>query len=355
MVQVWADDRRPRQTAAMREIALSVSGWLSEGLGVVIARVFAVEGFGSRRAGEALAVCGAERSGELLGASGAAAIDEAVASVLASGKAVVRSMSIGDQDAVDAGLTCGGTAHVIVQPAGSMPASVWMSIACRVPVVLATVVDGDELGASLAVCLDGSSDGSVGEPVADEAVRAAAADMLSHGRVAAQIVDATVGRVYLESVLPVPAAYVVGAGTLAEAIAAQALLLGWTTTVVDERKVDGWDVVEGAKALGPVDALIVLSHDIEVSAAALYAALTGACGYVGALGSRKTQAARAAQLRSAFDADDSLIGRIHGPIGLDLGSRSPEETALAIFAEVLGARSGRTAGSLRAGTGPING
>ena len=339
----------------MREIAPSVSAWLATGRDPVIVRVFAMDGFGSRRAGEALAVCGSARAGGVLAGSADTAIDWAVNEVETLGHAVVHSVSIGDADAVEAGLACGGTAHVIVQPASSMPAAVWSAIADRVPLVLATVVDGEQIGASLVAPAGSSPIGSVGEALADEAVGAAAADMLARGRTAAQVLDATVGRVYLEAVHPVPGALVLGTGVLANAIAAQGALLGWTTTIVDDRIVAAEDIVAHAAALGPADALAVLSHDIEVSAAVLHAALTGPCGYVGALGSRGTQAARAERLRDAHGASDELIGRIHGPIGLDLGSRTPEETALAIFAEILGARSGRAAGSLRASAGPING
>lgn len=110
----------------------------------------------------------------------------------------------------------------------------------------------------------------------------------------------------------------------------------------------------GAAALGPADGLVVLSHDPLVAIPTLQAALTGEAGYVGALGSRTTQANRRTRLLAA-GLDDAEIDRIHGPVGLDLGARTPEETAVAICAEMIAHRSGRTAASLTGGRGPING
>ena len=87
----------------------------------------------------------------------------------------------------------------------------------------------------------------------------------------------------------------------------------------------------------------------------LAAALTGRCGYAGALGSRHTQGARADHLGTSLGLADDVVAQVHGPVGLDLGSRTPPETALAIFAEIIAHRSGRAATSLRGSAGPING
>ena len=106
--------------------------------------------------------------------------------------------------------------------------------------------------------------------------------------------------------------------------------------------------------LRPSDALVVLSHDPAVDTPALAAALRSGEPYVGALGSRHTQSARRQRL-AAIGVPDAACDRIHGPVGLDLGARTPEEVALAVCAEILAHRSGRDAASLRAGTGPING
>jgi xanthine dehydrogenase accessory factor len=153
--------------------------------------------------------------------------------------------------------------------------------------------------------------------------------------------------------LSTPQLLVLGLAELSDAIRAQGKLLGWTVSVVDESSVSA--VVASAKLLGPNDGVVVLSHDIAASSAVLAAALTGNCGYVGALGSRHTQHARAEELLAVHQLAPDVIARVRGPVGLDLASRTPEETALAIVAEMLAIVRGRGAASLAQVSGPING
>jgi xanthine dehydrogenase accessory factor len=140
---------------------------------------------------------------------------------------------------------------------------------------------------------------------------------------------------------------VVGGGDLAVALEGQAGLLGWQAMVASSV-----ETVEGLQ-LGPTDAMIVLSHDPLLDTPALAAALASPAGYVGALGSRHTQAGRRERLL-AGGVDEDALGRIRGPAGLDLGSRTPAEIALAISAEILALRSGRLGGALRDRAAPIN-
>lgn len=349
----------------MRDINHHVRGWLGEGRSVTLARVMAMDGFGGRRAGEALAVPADDPASAVGGiVSGAAAqeVDEVVAEVARTGRARVVSVPVGDADAVAAGLACGGVAHVVVQPVSSVPGLLWSTVASRHPVALATVTDGASAGSSVVV-LDRSHvgsgvvlEGTLGTSEADHAVRDAGARLLHGARTTTEVIDTPSGRVFVEAVLPQPHALVLGNVDLARAIAAQGRLLGWETSIVDDRtRADADDAADRCRSLGPVDALVVLSHDLDASCRCLHAALTGTCGYVGALGSRHTQQARATFLRERLGAPEELISRIHGPVGLDLGARTPEETALAIHAEILAYRSGRAAVSLRATDGPING
>jgi xanthine dehydrogenase accessory factor len=106
--------------------------------------------------------------------------------------------------------------------------------------------------------------------------------------------------------------------------------------------------------LGPRDAVCVLTHDAKFDVPAIVGALATDVGYLGAMGSRRTHAARVERLREA-GVDDDGLARVMAPIGLDIGSRSPEETAVAICAEIIATRAGRRdVGSLRDGTGPIH-
>jgi xanthine dehydrogenase accessory factor len=141
----------------------------------------------------------------------------------------------------------------------------------------------------------------------------------------------------------------VGGGEVVDALVDLGRALGWLV----EPRADGADAVEAAASLGPADALVVTTHDPRWGPEALAAGLTGRAFYVGALGSRRTQARRATALAER-GLEEAVIAAVHGPIGLDLGSRSPAETALAICAEVLAVRSGRELPGLRDRAGAIN-
>ena len=142
----------------------------------------------------------------------------------------------------------------------------------------------------------------------------------------------------------------VGVEPFGAALAAQAALLGWsarTTTELDESRA-------ALATLGPHDAVIVLEHRHAVATPVLAAALRGDIGYVGALGSRNMQSARAKSLRAAGATDDE-IAALHCPTGLDLGARTPAESAVSIMAEVIAVGSGRDAQPLRSGANRISG
>src|SRR5262249_17247147 len=148
--------------------------------------------------------------------------------------------------------------------------------------------------------------------------------------------------ILLELFAPTPRLVIVGAGELADALARQGALLGWEVRATADV---GASLTEVA-GLGPADAGVVLSHDADIDAPTMAAAFDRRVGYVGALGSRRTQAARRQRLLERGIAD-ALIDTVHGPVGLDLGARTPAETALAVFAEIVTVRSGRSASSLR--------
>ena len=145
-----------------------------------------------------------------------------------------------------------------------------------------------------------------------------------------------------------PSVLVVGSGEMGEAIRAQAQLLGWvtiTTTDVD-------DSLRALEREGP-DAVVVLEHNHSIATPVLAAALADGVPYVGALGSRKMQAARDSSLRRAGATDDQLE-RLHCPTGLDLGARTPAESAVSIVAEMIAQRTGRDAAPLRATSNRIS-
>lgn len=244
------------------------------------------------------------------------------------------------------------------------------------PVALLTVVDGVGQGSKVLAERDGTTLGTLGDPELDRVAVRDALGELSHGRTALRHYGAQ-GQggaqdvtVFVESFTAPPRMVVFGAVDFTAALVRVAKVLGFHVTVCDAREVFASParfpeadevVVEWpdrflrtvADELGPDDAVCVLTHDVKFDVPALVEALGTGVGYIGAMGSRATHAARVERLRDA-GVDDDGLARIRAPIGLDLGARTPEETAISICAEVVALRNGRSAASLSEGDGPIH-
>lgn len=248
--------------------------------------------------------------------------------------------------------------------------------AADAPVALATVVEGRSVGAKLLVTPGNDVLGSLGDDHLDAVVgrdaRGALADGRSvtrhygpHGEAREDAVS-----VFIESFAAPPRMLIFGAVDFTAALVRAAKLLGFRVTVCDARSVfatptrfpDADEVVndwpdrhlgEVGSLLGPADAVCVLTHDHKFDVPAIVAACATDVGYIGAMGSRRTQAERLDLLRDAGLTSGDLQ-RLMAPIGLDIGARTPEETAIAICAEIIAGRTGRSAPSLRDGTGPIH-
>jgi xanthine dehydrogenase accessory factor len=244
------------------------------------------------------------------------------------------------------------------------------------PVALVTVIEGPGSGAKLLVGPDREPLGSLGDPDLDRVVARDALGELAagtsvvrhygeHGEAREQAVS-----VFIESFALPPRMLIFGAVDFTKALVKVAKVLGYRVTVCDAREVfatrrrfpEADDVVvdwphrllerEGA-SLGPRDAVCVLTHDHKFDIPAIVAALRTDVGYLGAMGSRRTHAERVERLR-AEGVDDAGIDRIMAPIGLDLGGRTPEETAISICAEIIALRTGRATPSLRDTDGAIH-
>jgi xanthine dehydrogenase accessory factor len=299
---------------------------------------------------------------------GAAA--EEIERARATGHARVIRYGISDEQAWDVGLACGGTIDVLVEPA--LPAPVVeaarrsLGAAGRGTAVITPLPpdsppaefgehrpgEGASPEAALLVEDDGTLRGSLGDLAADTALVERALDALRRGQ--SRTVELAGRSLFVEAFSVRPRIVIVGAVEIARALVPIARTLGYETVVVDgrtafattarfpdvDRLVVGWpDEVADEIGLGPNDAVAVLSHDVKFDEPAIVEALRRGCRYVGAVGSRKTQAERRARLREAGVTDDDLA-RVHGPIGLDLGGRAPAETALAIMAEIVAERYG---------------
>lgn len=334
-----------------------MASWQSVGAHGAVARVVSLSGFGGRRAGEAIAVdAGGGVAGSLLGGAANGAVLAAARGLTPARPAEIVEVPIGDPEAVAAGLACGGLARLLVQHVAQLPEGLWTSLVERRPVAVVTALAGTETGTggSLIVEEAGAGDaeplGTFGSARLREAALDAARELLRAGRDASLVLDHEDGTVFVEAFVPPSRTVVVAEpSALAGALGDQAGLLGWEHVALADLR-EALDAIEDLRSR---DAVVVLSHDPELDTPALEAALRGTA-YVGALGSRHTQAARRERL-TARGVPADVVDRIHGPVGLDLGSRTPEETAVAIFAEILAWRSGRGAASLRDGEGPING
>ena len=244
------------------------------------------------------------------------------------------------------------------------------------PVALATIVDGVGKGARLLVRPDREVLGSLGHPVLDDV---AARDVLGELELGQTCVrhygaggeqrmeDLTL---FVESFAPQPRMLIFGAVDFTAALARVAKVLGYKVVVCDARRVFAtrkrfpmadeirveWpdDVFDAyGPMLRPTDAVCVLTHDTKFDVPAVVRALQTDVGYIGVMGSRRTHAKRVERLREAGVADEGLA-RLMAPIGLDIGGRTPEETAVSVVAEIVAVRAGRAAPSLRDSDGPIH-
>ncbi len=245
------------------------------------------------------------------------------------------------------------------------------------PVSLVTVVDGHGVGNKLLVGPDGIRGGSLGSSELDRVVARDAAGELAAGRSGIRHygLDGESRQndvsVFVESFAAPPQMLIFGAVDFTAALSDAAKLLGYRVTVCDARPVFAtaarfpsadevvvdWPdrLLERVGAeLGERDAVCVLTHDPKFDVPAVISALGTDVGYLGAMGSRRTTDDRNRRLIEEGVAPEALE-RVMAPIGLDLGARTPEETAVSICAEIIAFRSGRAGPSLRLASGPIHG
>lgn len=314
----------------MYDIAVSVVACLRAGTRVDVAWAVETHGFSSRDHTEALMVTpGGGRVGSVLSGS----LNDQLAGLAGAGDGGrIVDLHVGEVDALVAGLSCGGDARCLLVPATELPAELWERLADREPLCLLTRLDGDTVAETTVFGRD-----AVGEAGAE------AARLFARGTSGSAVAGDTVITVWW----PIPKLVIIGAGAIAEALAATAGLLGWSTQTMTDADAASTVLAE----LAALDNVVVISHDAEIAGRALMAVLSGGAGYVGALGSRRTQQARAAWLAEHGVTE---LDRIHGPAGLDIGANTPAEIALSILAEALAVRSGSDATSLRSRTGSIH-
>ena len=289
---------------------------------------------------------------------------------------------VSDDDAFAVGLTCGGTLDLFVEPVSreTFPelGEVARDIAEHRPVAVATLVDAEEaeagrLGRRMVIWPDRTS-GSLGSPRLDDAVADDGRGMLAAGRtgVIRYGVDGErrgddIG-VFVAANAPKPRMIVFGAIDFAAAVARVGSFLGYRVTVCDARPIfatskrfpDADEVVVewphrylAGTEVDERTVLCVLTHDPKFDVPLLEVALRLPVAYVGAMGSRRTNADRLDRLREAGLTEQEL-SRLSAPIGLDLGARTPEETAVSVAAEIIALRWNGAGRRLSEQAGPIH-
>jgi xanthine dehydrogenase accessory factor len=362
---------------ATQDVAI---GWLQDGRRFVQALLVEVEGSAPLPVGAMLVVdMDGTIEGSITGGCVEGAVVQEAEAILAAGHgAKLLTYGISDELAGTVGLMCGGIVHVLVHDlggeAGRTELAALQAHADGRAVAIATLVDGAAAGARLAVIGD-QVIGSLGGPgLLDRNVAREARGLLAEGKTTLRRFGAdgaTLGaelRVHIRAFAPPPRMFIIGAIDFSAAIAPFASQIGYEVTICDARdrfaassrfssvaRVSvGWpqEVMRDVD-LGPRDVVLVFTHDPKFDEPALVTALRTNAGYIGALGSRQTTIDREGRLRRAGVSDDDLA-RIHAPCGLDIGSRTAEETAVSVLAEIIASRAQRAAIPLRHATGPIH-
>jgi xanthine dehydrogenase accessory factor len=351
----------------MRELLEQYDAWRAEGHEVGRAVVIRTYGSSPRQAGSVLLVAD---DGRMIGSVSGGCIEGAAAeAVLESrqrGDSRVIRYGVTNEQAWSVGLACGGTIDVLIEP--NVPEAALA--AARDPLEAASA-DGAKsvLGSTVVTELpaDTPSDLADAVPATAEASNTAALEELRGEALAAgrsQTAHLEDRHVFIEAFPVAPRLVIVGATEVARSLVVLAKALGYERVVIDartafateerfpdvERLLTLWpDEAFDEIDLGPNDAVAILSHDPKFDEPAIVEALKRGARYVGAIGSRKTQADRRRRLLEAGVTEEQLV-QIRGPIGLDLGGREPAETALAILAEVVSVRRGGSSGVMAAAT-----
>jgi xanthine dehydrogenase accessory factor len=369
----------------MRDVLGKLGEWWTKGDTAALATVVGTYSSAPRQPGASMLVGPAgEAVGSVSGGCVEGAVYELGEQVLAEGRPILQRYGVSDDDAFAVGLTCGGIIDIFVEKVTpetyAQLGQVVDAVRSESPVAVATVVSGpaERLGKRLVVWPD-RVDGGTGSDRLDDAIRDDARGLLDAGRNSMLTYGVDGQRrgeglsVFVESFAPPPRMIVFGAIDFAAAVARIGSFLGFRVTVCDARPVFATAsrfpganevVVEwphrylAAEAeAGRIDArtaLCVLTHDPKFDVPLLEVALRlPEVGYIGAMGSRRTHEDRLERLRERGITEDE-IARMSSPIGLDLGARTPEETAISIAAEMIAQHWGGAGVRLAHREGPIH-
>jgi xanthine dehydrogenase accessory factor len=316
----------------MREVLDELNEWIGGREDIAVATVIETWGSSPRPLGSKMLVT---RSGKMAGSVSNGCIEGAVfeeaQKVLNSGTPKIAAFGVADDVAFEVGLACGGHIEVFVQPLGRAHRQLVGMLNRNEPATLRTDL------------ANGETELVEGTPPGSEVARRDGDMFVEPFRRPAHLV-------------------IIGAIHIAIPLHRLAKLMGYRVTVIDARAkfatkerfpeadelIVGWpDEAMGKLAIDNATYIVILTHDPKFDLPALRSVLTNDAGYIGAIGSRKTNQNRFDALRKEGFTEEQLA-RVHGPIGLDLGGRGAEETALGILAEITAVRFGGSGVSMRA-------
>ncbi len=350
----------------MKEILADLDRWQAENEEIAMATLTAVRGSAPRLPGARL---GLTRSGKMAGSVSGGCVEndvfERAIQVLDSGQPVVANYGIADELGFQVGLSCGGSIDVLIEPFA--PTEAWHELEGAVreqrPAALAIGLSPASLLGRKLTVVDKAFVGSI-DPSLDQSIAAEAQRLLPEGgtRTLALPWRGEEATVFLESFPPPLRLFIVGATHTAIPLCRMAKEVGFQITVIDARSMfaveerfpDAEEVLRAwpdsalaEKTLDAYSYLVILTHDPKFDLPTLELALHSDARYIGAMGSRATHRTRTAQLRQRGFSEADLA-RIRAPIGLNIGSRTPEEIAVAILAEMLAVRYGKAEDALAA-------
>lgn len=316
--------------------------------GRVLARVVDLKGFGgATRSGEALLMTEQRIFGSVLGSVTTKRLYDSFLDSSHNGhRGEVVEMGVGDEDATSSGMACGGIARLLLQDARDLPEEMFKLLNSRTPFAAVTPLSTDGNIHTTIVTRDTQD-----LPFPAEDVLSFSRKQILGARAGINVVESPAGEVHVEVFAPASRVVVVGMGQLASKIEEFAGLLQWSVVVSGDPEILAAEI----EHLGPVDGLVVLSHDHELATPLILQLLQNSPStYVASLGSRHTQAERRARLQRA-GLEEGLVESLYGPAGLDLGSVTIAETALSIVSEMQLHKTGREPQHLRDSKGRING
>ena len=342
----------------MREVMADIDRWLAVGESIALATVLQTWGSSPRQVGAKLALtASAQVSGSVSGGCVEGAVIETGFSVIKTDQPQLLHFGVANETAWEVGLACGGSIDVFVQRLDfTLYTAIHTALQSDRSSVIVTVIRGpiDLLGRSMIVNDAGEVIGTLGAEVDRDALEAANV-VLRAGQSQRQALSDSV-ELFFDVLAPAPEVIAVGGVHIAIALTQIAKVMGYRTTVVDprgafgtearfphvDRLIQAWpDEGLGQINLSGLSAVAVLTHDPKLDDPALKIALPSAAFYVGALGSPTTQAQRRVRLHAA-GLSAELLDRLHSPIGLEIGSHTPEEIALSIMAQIVACRNQRT-------------